>query len=190
MLLRVQWYKGKMKQTDASPRSGLSVRFKVVQNYHCWWQINQWWLWIHYSKSHIKHLKYLANESQFAPRVLWNDVYSRCNSRSKSQLLHLWMNELYHPLVFFASLEFKCMQRSKLPFRRQRWCNKQKPPDYSHSSPSSTVTESKPPSHIERCYCKLSPGGRSAQECFLLPPPLPYDFLSVAVCRSAHSKCR
>lgn len=36
---------------------------------------------------------------------------------------------------FFTSSEFKCMQRSKPPFGRERWCNKQKLTDYSHSSP-------------------------------------------------------
>lgn len=80
------------------------------------------------------------------------------------------MNELYHASVFFASLEFKCMQRSKPPFRRQRWCNKQKPLDYFRRSPPSTVTLLQPSLHsTARCYCKLPPGGRSAQECFFLP---------------------
>lgn len=77
------------------------------------------------------------------------------------------MNELYHASVFFASLEFKCMQRSKPPFGRQRWCNKQKPLDYFRRSPPSTVTLLQPSLHsTARCYCKLPPGGRSAQECF------------------------
>lgn len=138
-------------------------------------------LWRQYSKSDIKHLKYLASETQLAWRVLWNDVCSLCNSRSKSQALHLWMNELYHPLVFFASLEFKCMQRSKPPFRRKRWCNKQKPPDYSHSSPSSTVTQSQPAAHSRRCCCKLPPGGRSAQECFFFSPSC--LFLQLFICQ-------
>lgn len=123
-----------------------------------------------YSKSDTKHLKYVASQTHLAWRVLWNDVYSLHNLRSKSQSLHLWMNELYHPLVFFASLEFKCMQRSKPPFRRKRWCNKQKPPDYAHSSPSATVTQLQRSSRTQRCFCKLPPGGRSAQECFLSLP--------------------
>lgn len=80
------------------------------------------------------------------------------------------MDELYHASVFFASLEFKCMQRSKPPFGRQRWCNKQKPLDYFRRSPPSTVTLLQPSLHsTARCYCKLPPGGRSAQECFFLP---------------------
>lgn len=102
------------------------------------------------------------------------------------------MNELYRPLVFFASLEFKCMQRSKPPFRRKRWCNKQKPPDSSHSSPSPTVYQSQPSSHTQRCYCKQPPGGRSAQECFFpssFPSSLPHA-VSSAVCLSAQSECR
>lgn len=143
-----------------------------------------------YSKSDTKHLKYLASQAHLAWRVLWNDVYSLHNSRSKSQSLHLWMNELCHPLVFFASLEFKCMQRSKPPFRRKRWCNKQKPPDYAHSSPSATVTQLQCSSHTQRCFCKLPPGGRSAQECCFFPPPsLPHAFFS-AVCLSAQSEFR
>lgn len=136
-----------------------------------------------YSKSDTKHLKYVASQTHLAWRVLWNDVYSLHNLRSKSQSLHLWMNELYHPLVFFASLEFKCMQRSKPPFRRKRWCNKQKPPDYAHSSPSATVTQ------LQRSEVFLQTATRG-QECsgvFSFPPSLPHAFFS-AVCLSAQSE--
>lgn len=72
-----------------------------------------------------QHLRWKANETHFS----LIGIMKACllsNLRSKSHLVYFWMNELYHPMVFFASLEFKCMQRSKPPFGRKRWCNKQK----------------------------------------------------------------
>lgn len=93
-----------------------------------------------------------------------------------------WMSSTT-PWYFLASLEFKCMQRSKPPFRRKRWCNKPKPPDYSHSGPS--FTETAQPSHTVRSWnCKLPPGGRSAQECFF-----PSRLFQLFVCLSVVHAC-
>lgn len=120
-----------------------------------------------------KHLKYRASQRRLARRILWHDVYSLRNSRSKSQSLHLSMTELYHPLVFYASLEFKCMQRSKPPFRRKRWCNKQKPPDSAHSSPSATGA---PFLHTE-VFLQFATRGQECLGVLFFPPLLPFTLI-------------
>ena len=95
------------------------------------------------------------------------------------------MNELHQPLgiilflIFFLffgpSLEFKCMQRSKPPFRRKRWCNKQKPPRlFTHSGgPSSSSTVSRSQSLPSEGV--LPRAATRGQECsgvfFFFPPP-------------------
>lgn len=85
------------------------------------------------------------------------------------------------PWYFLAPLEFKCMQWSKLCLRKQRWCNKKKPPDYSHRRPTST--QSKHSMYSQRWYCKPPPGGRSAQECFFfsISPSLMTFFSTVCL---------
>lgn len=105
-------------------------------------------------------------------------------------------------LFFSASLKFKCMQWSKPPFRKKRWCNKQKPP----------VSPQPPASHRRCTQQPLCYGYQTAaslaysevllqsatrgQEClgeFFFPPLLPscspHAFFSV-VCPSAWNNLR
>lgn len=97
------------------------------------------------------------------------------------------MNEFYHPSVFFfiPLFEFKCMQRSKAPFRRRRWCNKQKAPEYSPSSPPSMII-------VLAQSVVLPQTAARGQEClgvfffsflFFVPPsPSSLSFMFSAVC--------
>lgn len=112
---------------------------KSVLKYHC--RFSESTVTV---KSDIKPLKYPSNQAQFAQQCC----------------IYEWMS--FYPLVFFAYLEFKCMQRSKPLLMRQRWCNMQKPLDQSQP-------------FLPRLFCSLKfmvmsfskppPGGRSAQQC-------------------------
>lgn len=97
-------------------------------------------------------------------------------------------------LFFSASLKFKCMQWSKPPFRKKRWCNKQKPPPlpptphrrctqrplcYSYWAAASLV-------QLRGVAAKCHQGAGVLRRVFF-PPSSPHAFFSV-VCPSAWNK--
>lgn len=101
-------------------------------------------------------------------------------------------------LFFSASLKFKCMQWSKPPFRKKRWCNKQKPPP----RPPQTMHTAAPLLQLLSCSisrllrgvaAKWHQGAGVLRRVFfspLLPSTLsPHAFFSV-VCPSAWNKLR
>lgn len=97
----------------------------------------------HYPKSDIRHLKCLVKHNLLEEYCEMMPSLSVIQHLNPSCCIYEWIS-FTTPWYFLASLEFKCMQWSKLCFRKQRWCNKKKPPDCSHTEDPLLLSHSVP----------------------------------------------